>query len=77
MSNASVIAGDPLRLNYDNQTIGLWNCVNWSYRRTAHMLMRIGQIFGAEFGADEVRDLPLIPGNILPFALPFASPSTL
>jgi hypothetical protein len=41
------IGGDPLRLNYDNQTIGEWNCVSWSYRRTAYMAMRIGQLFGA------------------------------
>ena len=60
------IAGDPLRLNYDNQTIGTWNCVSWSYRRTAHMLMRIGQIFAAEFGADEVpngRVRPVLAGQ--------------
>ena len=41
-TNASVINGDPLHLNYDNQTVGLWNCVVWSYRHTAYQLMRIG-----------------------------------
>ena len=46
VSNQSVIGGDPLHLNYDNQSIGQWNCVHWSYRRTAYMAMRIGQIFG-------------------------------
>ena len=65
-TNASVINGDPLHLNYDNQTVGLWNCVSWSYRHTAYQLMRIGQIFGAAFGATEVpngRIRPVLAGQ--------------
>ena len=53
-SNHSVINGDPMRLNYDNQTIGQWNCVHWSYRHTAWMAKRMGELFGAVFGAHEV-----------------------
>jgi hypothetical protein len=49
-SNQSVLAGDQLHLNYDNQTVGQWNCVVFSYRHTAYMLLRIGQIFGKVFG---------------------------
>ena len=53
-SNTSVLAGDPFHLNYDNQTVGQWNCVVFSYRHTAYMLLRIGQIFGQVFGAAQV-----------------------
>jgi hypothetical protein len=66
MSNHSVIDGDPLSLNYDNQTLGEWTCVNWSYRRTAYMLMRIGQLFGTVFGSHEVpngRVRPVLAGQ--------------
>ena len=63
-SNVSVIGGDPLRLNFENETISQWSCVVWSYRHTAYQLMRIGQIFGAAFGAAEVpngRIRPALP----------------
>lgn len=59
--------GDPLKLNYDQQPVGQWNCVQWSYRHTAYMAMRIGQIFGEVFGQHEVpngRVRPVLAGQV-------------
>lgn len=62
-ANASVLAGDPLHLNYDNSS----NPGYWSWRRTAYMAKHIADLFKTVFGADAVgagkRVRPLLCGQ--------------